>query len=166
MGLGLAIKCFFKAFKDSEAAEKFVSGESEKTTKKTTAKTKEDHSHLRLLHLLQNNGRFIDFLKEDISPFSDAQVGAVVRKIHEDCSKSLEDYITIRPVFEDKEGSSVTIPSGYDPSEVKIVGNVTGNTPLKGVLRHKGWKAHKLSLPKQLGENKEEVLAPAEVEVQ
>ncbi|MFT4551498.1 MAG: hypothetical protein ACI9S8_000111 [Chlamydiales bacterium] len=166
MGLGLAIKCFFKAFKDSEAARRFVSGETEKISKKNDAKEKGDYSHLRLLYLLQNSGRFIDFLKEDISPFSDVQVGTVVRKIHEECSKSLEDYITIRPVFEGQEGSSVTIPSGYDPSEIKIVGNVTGNTPLKGILRHKGWKAHKLSLPQQLGESKQEVLAPAEVEVQ
>ena len=166
MGLRLAIKCFFRAFKDSKAAENFVSGESEKAIKKMEAKEKGDYSHLRLLHLLQNSGRFIDFLKEDISPFSDGQVGAVVRKIHEDCSKSLEDFITIRPVFEELEGSSVSIPNGYDPSEVKIVGNVTGNTPLKGILRHKGWKAHKLSLPQQLGEHKQEVLAPAEVEVQ
>jgi hypothetical protein len=166
MGIGLAIKCFFKAFKDSKAAEKFISSEKEKKEQKLETKEKEEHSHLRLLYLLQNSGRFIDFLKEDIASYNDAQVGAAVRKIHENCGKSLEDYITIRPILEEAEGSSITIPHGFDPTEVKVVGNVKGEAPFQAKLRHKGWKAHKLSLPQQLGEQKQEILAPAEVEVQ
>ena len=161
MGLVLAVKAFFKALKNSEAAKDFLQDESEKKPKQEKA----DASHLRLLFLLQNSGRFVDFLKEDISSFSDEQVGAVVRKIHEGCAKSLEDYITIRPVFEHQEGSTVTVPEGYDCSEIKVVGNVKGKAPFKGILRHKGWKAHKTSLPRQLGDFNYEVLAPAEVEL-
>ncbi len=161
MGLGLAIKAFFRALKNPKEARAFLSDE-----KKEREKGKEnDISHLRLLHMLQDAGRFIDFLKEDITSFSDAQVGAVVRDIHAECGKSLEDLITIRPVFKEEEGAEITVAQGFDPSEVKIVGNVKGKPPYCGILRHKGWKAHKLSLPKKVGEKKNEVLAPAEVEI-
>jgi hypothetical protein len=133
MGLGLAIKAFFKALKNSKEAEEFLGDKKEEKVKIKEA----DTSHLRLLHMLQNSGRFIDFLKEDIVPFSDAQVGAVVRSIHEECGKSLENFVTIRPIFEEKEGDMITVAEGFDPSEVKIVGNVKGNPPYNGVLRHK-----------------------------
>ena len=149
MRLLQAIKAFFAALKQPEV-------KAPETT---------DPSHLRLLALLQRSGRLIDFLKEDIKGYSDAQIGAAVRKIHAETSSCLEEMVTIRPLFEQSEGSSVTIAHGFDPSEVKLVGNVKGEAPYKGVLRHKGWKAHKISLPKQAGEWKREVLCPAEIEI-
>ncbi len=160
MGLGIAIKAFFKALKNRESAERFI-----KDTPALQIKEVVDDAHLRLLASLQRSGRLVDFLKEDISKFSDAQVGAAVRKIHADCSKSLEEMITLRAVFEEAEGTQVTVPTGYDPSEVKVTGRVSGSPPFKGILRHKGWRAHKLSLPKQVGEHKRDVIAPAEVEL-
>ncbi len=161
MGLGIAFKAFFKALKNKKEAEKFVNTEENLQIKEETT----DHSHLRLLQLLQHSGRLVDFLQEDISGFNDAQVGAVVRKIHEGCRGSLEDFVTVRPLFDEQEGANVTIPENYDPAEVKVVGNVKGDAPYKGILRHRGWKAHKLSLPKQVGEIQQAVLAPAEVEL-
>lgn len=126
-----------------------------------------DATHLRLLSILQQSSRLLDFLKEDISAFSDAQVGAAVRKIHQDCSQSLEELVTIRPIFQEAEGASVQIAAGYNPAEIKIVGKGHTEPPLKGTLVHKGWKAHKISLPKKAGEQKNsDILAPAEIEVQ
>lgn len=166
MGLVLAVKAFCKALSHREEAERFVCGEKVGDQSTQDLPAKEDRSHLSFLYLMQHSGRLIDFLKEDISPYSDAQIGAAVRKVHADCGKSLEEYISIRPIFEGSEGVNISVPEGYDPSEVKVVGKVTGQAPYKGILRHKGWKAHKLSLPKKLSEFTGQVLAPAEVEIQ
>lgn len=125
-------------------------------------KKSEDRSHLRLLYLLQKQGRLVDFLKEDISAFSDAEVGAAVRKIHAETRKTLEEYVRLRPLFPDEEGSVVNIPEGYDKMHIKVVGKVKGNAPYKGILRHKGWKAEKEEL--ESGGNL--VVCPAEVEIQ
>src|SRR6185295_12303890 len=38
---------------------------------------------LRLLGALQEEGRFVDFVEEDLGPYSDDQIGAAVRGIHE-----------------------------------------------------------------------------------
>ena len=158
MGLGLAIKAFLKAFQDPKQAQEFVEGKPKQIES-------QDQAHLRLLSILQHSGRLIDFLKEDITNYSDAQVGAAVRKIHQDCGKSLEDAVTIRPIMEENEGASVKVAPGYDPSAIKVVGKVKGEPPFTGVLVHKGWKAHKRSLPKKIGEQHNDVISPAEIEV-
>ncbi|MCP5469270.1 MAG: DUF2760 domain-containing protein [Chlamydiales bacterium] len=124
-------------------------------------KKREDRSHLRLLYLLQKQGRLVDFLKQDISAFSDAEVGAAVRKIHEETRKSLEECVRLRPLFPEEEGAQVTVPDGYDAGHVKVVGKVKGKPPYTGVLRHKGWKAERLDL--ECGDS---VVCPAEVEIQ
>lgn len=159
MKLILALKAFWKALKKPDEAIVFLEA------KKIEAPKKKDLAHLRLLALLQQSGRFVDFIQEDITSFSDAQVGAAVRKIHQECKKTLEELVTIRPVVEEKEGSVITIPEGYDPSTIKMTGKVKGSAPYSGRLVHKGWKAHKLSLPKQVGEQLSDVIHPAEVEV-
>jgi hypothetical protein len=162
MGLMLAIKSFFKALKDPVRAKVFVS---DKNFEIELTESNEQPSHLRLLHLLQQSSRLIDFLKEDISAFDDSQVGAAVRKIHEDCGNTLEELVTIRPVMEQSEGQKVNVPHGYDPLKIKVVGNVKGEPPFVGILVHKGWKAHKRSLPKKVGDHFTEVICPAEVEI-
>lgn len=159
MGLVLAIKAFFKAYREPEKAQLFI----EELPAPSVAAS--DPSHLRLLALLQQSGRVIDFFKEDISTFSDAQVGAAARKIHQDCSHSLEELVTIRPVVDENEGMPIQIPVGYDPAQLKIVGQVRGDLPLNGIVRHRGWKAHKRSLPKKVGEQSSDIICPAEIEV-
>ncbi len=158
MNFFLACKAFWKAFRNKDDAKKFIEKSPEKPGKT-------DPSHIRLLSMLQQSGRLIDFLKEDISSFSDAQVGAAVRKIHQDCNVSLEDFVTIRPIMDENEGQQVSVPKGFDPSSIKIVGKVKGEPPFSGKLVHKGWKAHKQSLPKQMGDVSTEVIHPAEIEV-
>jgi len=156
-----AFKAFCKALKDPEGAKQFVEG----AKKEMKAEDQSDFSHLRLLSMLQQTSRLVDFLKEDISTFNDAQIGAAVRKIHADSGKCLEELVTIRPVMEEKEGAKIQVPQGYDPSKIKVVGKVTKEPPFTGILVHKGWKAHKRSLPKKVGEQAAEVIQPAEVEV-
>lgn len=153
-----AIKAFFAVLKNPDLATKLI--EPKKQEEKTS---KQSQSHLKFLSMLQQSGRLIDFLKEDISSFSDEEVGACVRKIHADCAKLIEETVTVRPVIDENEGQSIEISAQYDPTKIKLVGNV-GEPPFKGVVIHKGWKAHKLSLPKS-SENLGDILYSAEVEV-
>lgn len=161
MRLITAIKVFIKALKEPQWARDFLAGKQSSDH----LKKQEELEHLRFLGLLQRSGRFIDFLKEDIGPYSDQQVGAVVRRVHQQCGESLEEVVTIRPLFTEDEGSEVVIPKGYDPAEVKIVGQVKQEGPYKGKIVHRGWRAHKRTLPKQAGQGDPSVLCPAEIEV-
>ncbi len=163
MSLILACKAFFKALKDPKQGKLFV--EEKPEAKALPAAEAADYSHLRLLAILQNSSRLIDFLKEDIAGFADAQVGAAIRQIHQECAKSLEDLVTIRPVLEENEGAAFVVTAGYDPLAIKVIGNVKGAPPYTGEVVHKGWKAHKKSLPKQLGDKTTEIICPAEIEI-
>ncbi len=160
MKLGIAIKAFIKAFKDPKRAEQFID---DSLSPKQIEEG--DLSHLRLLSYLQHAGRLVDFLKEDISEFQDAQVGAAVKKIHEACSASLEELVAIRPCLSGQEGEQITIAKGYDPSAIKVVGKVKGEPPYQGTIMHRGWKAQKRSLPKGQGDHIKDIIYPAEVEV-
>jgi hypothetical protein len=118
----------------------------------------------QMLALLQRDGRLIDFLMEDLAPYADSQIGAAVRDVHGGCRQALDRYFTLRPVLDDEEGRPVTIERGMDAASIKIVGNVTGQPPLRGVLRHRGWEATRIELP-PLPPTGHNILAPAEVEV-
>lgn len=157
--LGVAFKAFFKAWKEPENGQLFLE---HKPSQHADAA---DQSHLQLLFYLQQSGRLIDFLKEDISPFSDAQIGAAARRIHEDCAQVIEEFIAVRPLRDEPEGATIQIPKGYNPAETKVVGKVKGEPPFAGLLVHRGWKAQKRSLPKKVGEQSPEVICPAEVEI-
>lgn len=163
MSLILAFKAFWKALKNPKQAQDFLDDTLPPPPPSSPPAT--EASHIRLLGYLQQNGRLIDFLKEDITGYNDAQVGAAVRKIHQDCAKCIEDLVTIRPVMEEGEGAAVRVQKGYDPNSIKVIGNVSGEPPFNGILVHKGWKAHKNSLPKQTNQKPSEVISPAEVEV-
>jgi hypothetical protein len=120
---------------------------------------------LRLLALLQREGRLLDFLTEDVQGYSDAQIGSAVRDIHRTCRKALHDHLTFEPVLADAEGTEVTIPAGFDPSAVRLTGNVTGQPPFKGTLRHHGWRVRDMKLAPPPAGQDEFVVQPAEVEL-
>src|SRR5262245_50769494 len=118
----------------------------------------------QILAILQRDGRLVDFLMEDLAAYSNEQVGAAVRDVHRGCRQALDKYATLAPVFEAVEGSTVTVDAGADAARVKVVGNVVGTPPFRGVLRHRGWDATRLELP-PLPATGRTVLAPAEVEL-
>jgi hypothetical protein len=118
---------------------------------------------LHLLSLLQREGRLIDFCEEDLASFSDAQVGAAARTVHDGCRKAVREAFTLVPVRAEPEGAPITLPEGFDPRAVRLTGNVTGNPPFSGVLRHHGWKAAQVRMPAASGDST--VIAPAEVEL-
>jgi hypothetical protein len=120
---------------------------------------------LLLLGLFQRDGRLIDFLEQDVVGFSDNDVGAAARLVHAGCRKVLHQYLTVKPLRDEAEGASVTLVSGYDPHEYKLVGDVPSTGNIQGRLRHPGWRATELKLPSKVGNVDLRVLAPAEVEI-
>jgi len=120
---------------------------------------------VQMLALLQRDGRLIDFITEDIAPYQDAQIGAAVRDVHESCRKALDHYLALEPVIASDEGQPVTVEPGFDPAEIKLIGNVTGRPPLRGLLRHRGWRAAEVHLPPLPDSSGRSIIAPAEVEI-
>lgn len=121
---------------------------------------------LRLLNLLQQEGRFIDFVEEDIDGYRDEQVGAAVRAIHSGCRKALHDRMQIARIYAEEDGSVVTVPAGFDVHTVRLTGNVHGQPPFRGVLQHGGWRARNVHIPEPVEALDLSILAPAEVEIE
>lgn len=122
-------------------------------------------SGLFLLGILQREGRLIDFLQEDIAGFSDGEVGAAARVVHEGCRKVLKEYVPVVAVVPQSEGDKVTVPAGFDANRYRLTGNVTGQAPYAGALKHHGWVATAVKLPPVPTTMDVTVLAPAEVEL-
>ncbi|WP_144138173.1 DUF2760 domain-containing protein [Paraburkholderia sp. BCC1884] len=120
---------------------------------------------LQLLGLLQRDARFIDFVEEDIKGYSDADIGAAARLVHEGCRATLREHFTIRPVRDEAEGSRVTLPEGFDASSIRLTGNVVGKAPFNGSISHRGWRVDEVRLPKLTASHNATVIAPAEVEL-
>ena len=116
-----------------------------------------------MLALLQRDARLVDFLMEDISPYTDAQVGAAIRDVQAQARESLTRYLRLVPVLDGVEGE-FTPAANLGPAEVKFVGNVPpdGKAP-GGLLRHKGWKAQTVDLPAAAPGA---MIAPAELEIE
>lgn len=120
---------------------------------------------LALLALLQREGRLVDFLRESLDGFSDADIGAAARDVHRGCKKVLDSHLTLEPVLPGAEEDTVTVPKGFDPAEIRLVGEARGEAPHRGTLRHHGWRATEIKLPTLTEGVDRAVLAPAEVEV-
>lgn len=119
---------------------------------------------LRLLGLMQEEGRLVDFLEEDVTPYDDEQIGSATRGIHEACRKALRERVSLEPILAGAEGDTVEVPAGFDPAAIRLVGNVTANAPVRGVLRHAGWRVKTVTIPPRQGQDNR-VIAPAEVEI-
>jgi hypothetical protein len=120
---------------------------------------------LHLFSLMQREGRLMDFLDEDLDQYDDAQIGSAVRSIHAGCRQLVYEYLNPEPVMDRHEGAVVEVPVDFDPGIIKLTGNVVGEPPFNGILRHKGWQVGKMNLPTLSGRQNAEIIAPAEVEV-
>jgi hypothetical protein len=120
---------------------------------------------VQMLALLQRDGRLIDFLAENISSYPDAQLGAAVRTIHDTCRQALDRYVKLEPILDSAEDQPVTVQAGFDPAAIKLIGNVAGGPPLRGVLRHQGWRVKEVNLPPLPEAAGRMIVAPAEVEL-
>ena len=121
---------------------------------------------VQMLAILQREGRLIDFLKEDLRPFSDDQIGAAVRSIHQGCQAALLEHLDLEPILAETEGAEVTVPLDFDPKAIRLTGSVSGAPPFRGTLRHHGWRVLRVDLPRLIGsQDKGWILTPAEVEI-
>jgi len=121
--------------------------------------------YLHLISVMQRDGRLIDFFSEDLGIYEDAQIGAAVRSIQDNCKNSLKKYLNPTAVIDQNEGDPISVPIGFDPNSIKLTGNVTGEPPFQGTLRHKGWRASRLELPTLSTVKDPSILSPAEVEI-
>lgn len=120
---------------------------------------------LQLLALLQREARLIDFTQEDLSGYSDADIGGPARLVQQGCAKVLREHFTLAPVRPEAEGSRITLNEGFDARAIQLTGNVVGQAPFKGMLSHRGWRATETRLPKLADSHDASVLAQAEVEL-
>jgi hypothetical protein len=155
------LRLAWRVLRDASLAERFqtVPAPSGLTPKRPSGEP------LRFLAILQRQGRLLDFLLEDVHAYSDAQIGAAVRDIHRQCRAAVNEHLVLDPVLAHAEGSTVDVPAGFDPSTIRLTGNVTGSPPFRGTLQHHGWRVRDLKLP-HIPEGQDDlVLMPAEVEV-
>ena len=163
--VGAALLLLFAVLADRPkgrpAAEKVSAAPTTLTTNQSNAEV------VNFLGILQEKGRLVDFLMDDIKGYSDAQVGAAARVLHEGCRAVLSEHFGIRPVREESEGSKVTVPAGYAPDEYRLVGKISGEAPFSGVLVHHGWRTEWVKLPRLLrtGDDRLPTIAPSEIEL-
>ncbi|MGQ0504896.1 MAG: DUF2760 domain-containing protein [Myxococcaceae bacterium] len=176
---GMAFVCFFRILFNAAFAGSLLpqylglraplpskTAAPEKAIAPQPATAKETHaSGLFVLSMLQREGRLIDFLQEDIASFSDAEVGAASRVVHEGCRKVVRQYLVLEPVLKDSEGAAVNVPEGFDAQQIRLTGNVAGRPPFKGALRHHGWITRDVRFPQVPQALDSRILAPAEVEL-
>ena len=126
-----------------------------------------DAEVVSFLGLLQEKGRFVDFLMGDVAGFSDAEVGAAGRVMHEGCKAVLVEHFGVKPLREEGEGAKITVPQGYAPDDYRLVGRIGGEAPFTGTLIHHGWRVEWVKLPRLIRANADKLpaIAPAEVEL-
>lgn len=169
--LSTAFELFFRALGDARFAARMAGAEAEQTPAAPSAtptlsfREPSPDAALQLLGLLQQQGRFIDFLEEDVTGFSDQEIGAAARVVHDGCRTALREHFKIVPVRNEPEGSRITLNDGFDASAVRLTGNVVGRPPYLGSLVHRGWRVDQAALPKVAEGHDLRVLAPAEVEL-
>jgi hypothetical protein len=151
-------------------AEKPAEKPVEKPVEKPKVSVAQHHKEgaLALLALLQREGRFVDFVRDPAmldASTTDADIGAAVRAVHRGCLKVIEQYLSLEPVMPQDEEAKVSVPKGFDPSEIRLIGEAKGEAPYKGTLRHKGWRVVEAKLPTLADGVDRTVIAPAEVEL-
>ena len=169
----LAFRAFFNLLFSGELSAEILialnlSRRSSTASSKTAAPAPAPRSAdgaLQILAILQRDSRLIDFLMEDVSAYSDDQIGAAVRELHDHCRDAIARYVTLVPVIDGVEGTYAKAP-GQDPNLVKFLGNVPAKPPAGGTLRHKGWRATKVDLPALAGKQDATIIAAAEIEIE
>ncbi|MDM8540340.1 DUF2760 domain-containing protein [Desulfococcaceae bacterium HSG9] len=151
-----------------EVQEPLQKSTSTTDSQQVSKKAQNRHNRRMMLHLLtvlQRDGRMMDFLAEDLSLYEDAQIGAAVRTVQEDCKKVITKKLAPKPILEEDEGDELTIKTGFDANAYKLTGNVTGEPPFKGIVRHRGWMIKNMELPTLSGDVDPQIMAPAEIEI-
>jgi len=151
----LDLKTVEKKEKDSEKPQ----------ARPAEVETSAERLYLHLLTIFQREGRLLDFFSEEIGQYTDEQIGAAARAVHEGCRKALEKHVTPMALIDTEEGERYTVEPGFDPAKIKLTGNVTGEPPFNGIVRHRGWQADRIRIPKLAGDWDARIITPAEIEI-
>jgi hypothetical protein len=163
--VGLATKAFFAVMGNADIARK-IDPILNPPPPEPAKPPRLSGEPLRLLNLFQRDeGRLLDFVLEDVSAATDEQIGAGVRQLHKVWQKVVKEHLTLEPVMPGQEGDTVEVRPGFDPSAIRLTGNVTGQPPFRGELKHHGWRVKAYKLPAPPEGIDELVVAPAEVEL-
>ena len=193
MGLGLAVKAFFAAFKSDGTAERVAAALNGKATSSDSipalaaptervesgaqeavaASGRDDSdatSALTLLAALQREARFVDFIKESLDGVDEAAIGAAARGVHDRCATVLERFFAIRPLADAEEGAAIELDAetAKNSARVRVLGRTAtpdSNGKVAGRLVHAGWIATKATPPVWSGAPEDvAALAPMEIE--
>ena len=162
------LKIAWKVLIDGLFAADVVAGVNEIEAAKTRTAPPAERVHasgLLLLGALQREGRFVDFLQQEVAGFSDEDIGAAARVVHTGCRKVVRQYLDLSPAVPGAEGGPMTVPAGFDAQRIRLTGNVSGRPPFKGTLTHHGWVAGHIRMPAISETIDPRVIAPAEVEL-
>jgi hypothetical protein len=159
-----AVRAGWRTLRNQEFADKvqtLLDGDA-----KPAGPPKPSGAPLRLLTLMQRgDGRFLDFVLEDVTTATDDNIAAAVKAMQPVWQRTLREHLVLEPVRPEQEGSTVEVPAGFDPSAVLLTGNVTGRPPFRGTLKHPGWRVREIKLPPPPQGQDEFVIMPAEVEL-
>lgn len=132
----------------------------------TAPKTKEqEQSAKQLLAILQQQGRFVDFIYTNIDHYSDAQISAAARILHQGCQKALKRHCKINAIRSEIEGDTIVLEHQFDRHSIHLTGNIQNQDNFRGNLIHKGWKIDDLALPVLSDNANPNIIQPAEIEV-
>ena len=172
MGLGQAFQAFFSLLTSGDispelaAALGYTKAAAKKPEPVAPLVTPADGS-LQLLGILQRDARFLDFVMESLTGYSDEQIGGAVRNLHENTRAVVDRYLKLAPVIDGVEGTFAKVPPGSTPTQVKLIGKVPADGKVPGgTLRHKGWKVIQVDFPPIFAHEKSDVITPAEVEIE
>jgi hypothetical protein len=128
-----------------------------------------DAAVVQLMARLQEKGRLIDFVMDDISAYDNESVGAAARIVHQGCCEVVDDYFTITPVHGGEEMEQISLAQNYDSTRYRLIGRVPDQPPYNGQVLHRGWKTTTVKRPHMADvaevPSLKEIIAPAEVEI-
>jgi hypothetical protein len=150
---------------DPKTVEKKAKDSEKPQARPAEVETSAERLYLHLLTIFQREGRLLDFFSEEIGQYTDEQIGAAARAVHEGCRKALEKIVTPMALIDTEEGGRYTVEPGFDPAKIKLTGNVTGEPPFNGIVRHRGWQADRIRIPKLAGDWDARIITPAEIEI-
>lgn len=127
-----------------------------------------DAEILHLMRLLQEKGRLVDFLMEDITSYQDNQVASAARVVHQGCRNLLQQYFEIASIHDAPEGAEIDLNEDFDRQRYRLLGSIPKANSYRGKVVHRGWQTKSIKLPRV--QDKEDrlntnVISPVDVEV-
>jgi hypothetical protein len=127
-----------------------------------------DAEILHLMRLLQEKGRLVDFLMEDITSYQDNQVASAARVVHQGCRNLLQQYFEIASIHDAPEGAEIDLNGDFDRQRYRLLGSIPKADSYRGKVVHRGWQTKSIKLPRVQDEEESlntNVISPVDVEV-